>query len=75
MDKHTKRYMFEHFNHFSEGINLGEMMDYIKQGGDSSYLSSAIHSEFTGVEKDFLQNKLLDEMYKRRGKHENLQRL
>lgn len=67
MDKHTKRYFSEYFHHYHEGFNLTEAMDYIKQGADSGYLSSAINDHFEGAQKDFLQFKLLDEIYKRRG--------
>lgn len=67
MDKHTRRYLYEKHGICTEHLDLGEIMDCIKQGGDSGYLSNAIEDQFQGVEKDFLKMKLLEEMYKRRG--------
>jgi hypothetical protein len=67
MDKWTKGYLLNQHGHMQDSVDLGQMMDYIKQGGEDGYLSQAIEDNFTGVQKDFLQMKLLEEMYKRRG--------
>lgn len=67
MDKHTKRYFGDFHQHYHEGMDLGEAMDFIRNGADTAYLSKAIDDEFEGVEHDFLKMKLFEEMYKRRG--------
>jgi len=67
MDKHTKRYFTEFFEHYSESMNFSEAMDYMKQGADSGYLASAIQDEFTGMQRDILQIRLFDRMLDREG--------
>jgi hypothetical protein len=69
MDKHTKRYLFERFDHSGEQVGMGDIMNFLDQSSghdDMTYLSSAIREgEFTDTQRQYLQFKLWDQLYGR----------
>jgi hypothetical protein len=70
MDKHTKRYLYEYFNHVPEQIGMKDIMGYISEietEEDAAYIQSAIDSEFEGVKKTYLTTELFNQVFKRRG--------
>jgi hypothetical protein len=70
LDKHTKRYLFEEFGHSGESVGMFDMVDYIKRvdsEDDAAYVSSAIKSEFEGVQQTYLTTALFDQIFKRKG--------
>jgi hypothetical protein len=63
MDKHTQRYMDEHFLHY-EGFSFEKAIQGINDGSlDWNYLSDAIDSTFTGDQKQYLKQKVWDKRY------------
>lgn len=68
MEKHTRRYMSERFGVHQESMDLQDMMNVLAEsepGDDYGFIQTAIDSQFTGIERDYLQIKLWDKRFGR----------
>ena len=69
MDKHTNRYINEHFLHYDKEFDFRTAIECIEQSSgydDLAYLTDAINNNFHGDSKEYLKRILWDTHYKGR---------